>query len=136
MRDYDEVTSERLRIVNIVRSAAGTIDAPVTNVAAKSGLNRSIQESGWGQLARRAQAKAEASDAVSRRTEAAPPPHANRSSRDRCACERCGHESHSDTNAATNIDAAGPVVDGRRRADHAVCGPSNLQRPTAHEART
>lgn len=32
------------------RSAAGTLDAPGQNVAAKAGLNRSIPDAGWGQL--------------------------------------------------------------------------------------
>ena len=47
---YDLIAIEDLRIINMTRSARGTIDAPGTNVAAKAGLNRSILDAGWGQL--------------------------------------------------------------------------------------
>lgn len=123
VRGYDTITFENLRIPNMVRSAKGTVDAPGSNIAAKSGLNRSIAESCWGQLARRTQDKAEASGVVFLRVEAVYTSQqcshcghtdtANRPSRDRFVCAACGHESHADINAATNIDAAGPVVNGR-----------------------
>lgn len=138
VRDYDTITFENLRITNMVRSTRGTVDAPGTNVAAKSGLNRSIQESCWGRLARRTQDKAEASGVVFLRAEAAHTSQrcsrcghtdtANRPSRARFVCVRCGHEDHADTNAATNLDAAGPVVNGREKADALVCGPSRSLR--------
>ncbi|XVQ86323.1 RNA-guided endonuclease InsQ/TnpB family protein [Microbispora siamensis] len=48
VRDYDVIVHEDLRIANMTRSAAGTIEQPGRNVAAKSGLNRSILDAGWG----------------------------------------------------------------------------------------
>ena len=127
VRSYDTITFENLRIANMVRSAKGTVDAPGTNVTAKAGLNRSIQESCWGQLARRTQDKAEASGVTFLRVDAAHTSQrcsrcgqtdpANRPARDRFGCVACGHEDHADTNAATNIHAAGPVVDGRNKTD-------------------
>ncbi|GAB3886344.1 RNA-guided endonuclease TnpB family protein [Microbispora bryophytorum subsp. camponoti] len=48
VRDYDVIVHEDLRIANMTRSAAGTIVQPGRNVAAKSGLNRSILDAGWG----------------------------------------------------------------------------------------
>jgi putative transposase len=42
----------------MTRSAAGTLDEPGKNVAAKSGLNRSILAQGWGLFAQRLQDKA------------------------------------------------------------------------------
>ena len=42
------IVVEDLNIRNMTRSAAGTVDEPGTNVAAKSGLNRSITEQTWG----------------------------------------------------------------------------------------
>ncbi|MFB9682510.1 RNA-guided endonuclease InsQ/TnpB family protein, partial [Streptosporangium vulgare] len=48
VRDYDVIACEDLRIANMTRSASGTLQAPGSNVAAKSGLNRSILDAGWG----------------------------------------------------------------------------------------
>lgn len=55
----DAVALEHLRITNMTRSAAGTLAEPGTNVAAKSGLNRSILDAGWGQFMSILAAKAE-----------------------------------------------------------------------------
>ena len=55
----DVIALEDLRIPNMTRSARGTLDRPGTNVAAKSGLNRSILDAGWGQFAGILAAKAE-----------------------------------------------------------------------------
>jgi len=41
---------EALRINNMTKSAAGSLEAPGRNVAAKSGLNRVILNEGWGTL--------------------------------------------------------------------------------------
>ena len=50
VRECDVIALEDLRIASMVRSASGTPDKPGTNVAAKSGLNRSILDAGWGQF--------------------------------------------------------------------------------------
>jgi len=50
VRECDVIALEDLRIANMVRSASGTQEKPGTNVAAKSGLNRSILDAGWGQF--------------------------------------------------------------------------------------
>jgi putative transposase len=47
----DVIALEDLRVVNMTRSARGTLDQPGTNVAAKSGLNRSVLDAGWSQFA-------------------------------------------------------------------------------------
>ena len=49
-KTYSLVVLEDLRIADMVRSAAGTVAEPGTNVAQKRGLNRSIQDAGWGKL--------------------------------------------------------------------------------------
>ncbi|MEE9483186.1 MULTISPECIES: RNA-guided endonuclease InsQ/TnpB family protein [Methylobacterium] len=49
-REHSLVVLEDLRIRNMTRSAAGTVDEPGTNVRQKRGLNRSILEAGWGKL--------------------------------------------------------------------------------------
>jgi hypothetical protein len=43
---------EKLQIPNMTRSAKGTVAQPGTNVQAKSRLNRSILDQGWGMFAR------------------------------------------------------------------------------------
>jgi putative transposase len=59
IRDYDVIALEDLRIPNMTRSASGTFQQPGTGVAAKSGLNRSILDAGWGQFASILAGKAE-----------------------------------------------------------------------------
>ena len=43
---------EDLNIKGMTKSAAGTIEAPGKNVKAKSGLNHSILNQGWGEFLR------------------------------------------------------------------------------------
>ena len=50
VRECDVIALEDLRIGNMTRSASGTLEEPGTNVAAKSGLNRSVLDAGWGQF--------------------------------------------------------------------------------------
>ena len=44
----DLLVTEELQIVNMTRSARGTVNQPGKNVRAKTGLNRSILQQGWG----------------------------------------------------------------------------------------
>jgi putative transposase len=46
----DTIAVEGLAIANMTRSASGNAEEPGRNVAAKSGLNRSILDAGWGQF--------------------------------------------------------------------------------------
>ena len=48
VRNHDFIAVEDLRIADMTRSARGTVERPGRNVAAKSGLNRSITEQSWG----------------------------------------------------------------------------------------
>jgi putative transposase len=109
---YDLIALEALRVRNMTRSAKGTVDAPGSNVAAKSGLNKSILDAGWSALAQMIQYKAESAG-----TDVVFVPAANTSrmchecghiaagNRDGEAftCLTCGHTAHADTNAARNI---------------------------------
>ena len=58
VRNYGHIAVEALRINNMVRSAAGTLEEPGTNVAAKTGLNRSITEQTWGMIRQQLRYKA------------------------------------------------------------------------------
>jgi transposase len=110
---------EDLNIRAMVRSARGTADAPGRNVAAKAGLNRGIQRSGWGILVRRLQDKAPG------RVETVSPAftsqrcsacgHTAAESRESQAlfcCVACAFACNADVNAARNI-AAGHAVTAR-----------------------
>ena len=50
IRKADLIAFEGLRIGAMTASAAGTVESPGTNVAAKSGLNRNILEQNWGMI--------------------------------------------------------------------------------------
>jgi putative transposase len=45
---FGAIAIEKLRVGNMTRSAAGTVEEPGKNVAAKSGLNRRILDAGFG----------------------------------------------------------------------------------------
>ncbi|NUW30807.1 transposase [Nonomuraea sp. SMC257] len=117
VRGYDVIVHEDLRIANMTRSASGTIDTPGRNVAAKSGLNRSILDAGWGVFLTVLAYKAESAGrkliavnpANTSRT-CAPCGHIaaeNRVSQAVFTCTACGHAAHADVNAAVNILRAG-----------------------------
>jgi putative transposase len=50
---------EDLKVSNMSKSAKGTSDKPGTNVAAKTGLNRSILDQGWYEFRRQLNYKTE-----------------------------------------------------------------------------
>ncbi len=117
VRSYDMIVHEDLRIANMTRSASGTIEQPGRNVAAKSGLNRSVLDAGWGVFLRVLARKAES---AGRELIAVSPANTSRTC-SRCghcakenrvtqaefACTACGHTAHADVNAAINILRAG-----------------------------
>ncbi|HET6812509.1 MAG TPA: transposase [Actinomycetota bacterium] len=55
----DSLALEHLRVAAMTATAAGTVEAPGRNVAAKAGLNRSILDAGWSQFTSILVAKAE-----------------------------------------------------------------------------
>jgi putative transposase len=55
----DTLALEELRVAAMTATAAGTLEHPGRNVAAKTGLNRSILDAGWSQFTRILVAKAE-----------------------------------------------------------------------------
>jgi putative transposase len=128
---YDLIRIEDLRIADMTRSAAGTLDEPGTNVAAKAGLNRSILAQGWGLFARRL------GDKAAGRVEKISPAYTSQTCsqckrRDREAresqavfrCRDCGYCGNADVNAARNI-AAGHAVTAR--GGDRVTGPVNRE---------
>jgi putative transposase len=120
VNDYDVIVHEDLHIEDMVRRPKPRPDgkggyAP-NGAAAKTGLNRSIHDAGWGLLLAMITYKAEE---AGRCVIAVEPRNTSRT----CAqcghiaagnrhetefrCQACGHEAHADTNAAINILRAG-----------------------------
>ena len=104
----------------MTRSAKGTLEAPGTNVKAKSGLNRAILSKGWHQFTL---ALSSAARYTGTRLVTVPPHHTSqrcsacghvdpksRESQAVFRCTHCSHGEHADINAAKNILAAGLAV--------------------------
>ncbi|MFJ2033638.1 RNA-guided endonuclease InsQ/TnpB family protein [Streptosporangium sp. NPDC087985] len=122
---FSVIKVEKLSILNMVKSARGTIEAPGRNVAQKAGLNRSISGEAWGRtVTLLAYKSADRGGQVVK----VPAPgtsqtchrcgHRDAAGRDRtvfaCTNPVCGWVGHADTNAAININnAVGTPVSGR-----------------------
>jgi putative transposase len=111
---YDVIVIEDLTVKNMSRSAAGTLEAPGTNVAAKRGLNRSILDAGWAQFATILTGKAEEAGrrlikVNPRRTSQMHSVCGLRGTRNGVVfwCSHCSIPEHADVNAARNILRAG-----------------------------
>ena len=130
--ENDVVVYEDLKVKNMMRSAAGTVDAPGVNVAQKRGLNALIGQSCWGMLERRTAEKAAASGVTFVKVPAAYTSQrcsrcqyvcaGNRRGKDFC-CGGCGHTDDADINASLNVLAAGLVVLGRGELECGVSAP-------------
>src|SRR5260221_1659660 len=57
-RRFDLFRVENLKVQDMTRSAAGTVEQPGRNVRQKAGLNRDILANGWGLLVSRFEEKA------------------------------------------------------------------------------
>ena len=121
-RHSSTVVLEDLNISGMTRSAKGTAEAPGTNVKAKSGLNREIRRTGWGQLDQMLGYKCREVIKVnpaytSQRCYACGHTEAsNRKTQSKFTCMACGHADHADLNAAANILASGIGATARRGA--------------------
>jgi putative transposase len=124
--EHDVFCVEALKIKNMTRSAKGTVEDPGTNVAAKSGLNRSITDAGWGQFLAILKGKAEEAGRVVIDVNPRHTSHTcaqcghvdpgNRVSQAVFRCQTCGHQAHADVNAARNILRAGLARPAARAA--------------------
>src|SRR6478609_7984569 len=112
VRSADVIARETLRIGNMTRSVSGTVENPGRNVAAKSGLNRSILDAGWGVffeiLAHKAESAGRTVVSVdprntSRTCSQCGHCEAGNRNKEAFVCLSCGYLAHADTNAAANI---------------------------------
>ena len=127
-KNHALVVIEELKIKNMSKSSSGNIDTPGKNVKAKSGLNKSILDQGWGIFRSQLEYKL-LWNAGELRTVS--PHHTsqrcnkcscvdsrNRTSQDCFVCISCNHSENADINAAKNILAIGQIV--------SVCGENAL----------
>ena len=112
VRRFGHIAVEDLQIRNMTASAAGTVEEPGTNVAAKSGLNREILAQTWGVIHQQLTYKAAWAGRelvkvdprnTSRTCSACGVVDAASRSGKRFRCTGCGFEVDADVNAAVNI---------------------------------
>ncbi len=104
---------EDLKVKNMTASAKGTVENPGRNVRQKSGLNRAVLDTAFGEVRRNLEYKCgrliEVNPAYTSQT-CSRCGHAekeNRKTQARFQCVSCGFVSNADTNAATNIRRLG-----------------------------
>jgi putative transposase len=132
VREHDFIAHEDLKIRNMSKAPAPKPDPDQAGTflpngaAAKAGLNKSINDAGWGVFLTILHAKAESAGreviAVDSRNTSRECPECghtakgNRPSQEKFHCLACSHTAHADTVGATNVLRAGLV---RRNANPA-----------------
>ncbi len=121
------IVIEDLKIKNMSASAAGDTENPGRNVKQKAGLNRSILDQGWFELARQLDYKLSwragqllkvPAAYTSQRCSCCGFTDAGNRRKERFTCLACGYSAHADAQAAINILAAGhAVLAGNGHAD-------------------
>ena len=119
-KNHALIVVEDLKVVNMSKSAKGTIEQPGSNIRAKSGLNKAILDQGWSEFVRQLEYKAHWQGyqvhkvnpryTSQRCNECGHTEKDNRVSQSDFECQACGHKANADVNAAKNILAAGLAV--------------------------
>ncbi|EIU9113095.1 TPA: RNA-guided endonuclease InsQ/TnpB family protein [Salmonella enterica subsp. enterica serovar Paratyphi B] len=119
-KNHAMIVIEDLKVSNMSKSAAGTVEEPGRKVAAKSGLNRAILDQGWYEMRRQLEYKqlwrggeVQAVNPAYTSQKCACCGHTakeNRQSQAVFVCVACGYEANADINGARNILAAGHAV--------------------------
>ena len=133
VNDFDFIAIEDLNIINMTKSPHSKSDPDnpgnylPNGRARKTGLNRSIYDSGWGNLALMISYKAESAGRIVMKVNPCQTSQrcakcghiegSNRVSQAAFCCQSCGHQDHADINAARNILWA-----GRALRDHTRVG--------------
>jgi putative transposase len=134
------IVIEDLQVRNMSASAAGTVEAPGSNVRAKSGLNKAILDQGWGDFRRQLDYKSAWNGghliAVPAHYTSQTCPRCghvakeNRQTQAQFACVACGFRDNADLVGAINVLRRGEVMlsrEGQDTADASV-GWSNTAR--------
>ena len=115
----ETLVREDLKIRNMTKSAKGTVENPGKNVKAKAGLNRVIQNAGWGRFNQycdykfRNVVEVDARYTSQRCSVCGHTSKDNRKTQSKFKCVACGHADHADLNASANILASGIGATGR-----------------------
>ena len=119
-KNHAMIYVEDLQVSNMSKSAKGTVEQPGTNVAQKSGLNRSILDQAWAEFRRQLDYKSQWQGGVL----VAVPPHntsrtcpccghtdkENRLTQAKFECVECGYRNNADVVGAINILERGRVL--------------------------
>jgi putative transposase len=130
VREHDVIAHEALQVANMTRRPKPRPDGnggyEPNGAAAKTGLNRSIQDAGWGVFLAILSVKAESAgrtvitvNPVNTSRRCARCGHVaagNRVAQAAFRCLSCGHQAHADVNAAINILRAGLALQEARDA--------------------
>ncbi|MEI8198911.1 MAG: RNA-guided endonuclease TnpB family protein [Eubacteriales bacterium] len=119
-KNHAVLVVEDLQVKEMSQSAKGTIENPGRNAKAKTKLNKSILDQGWGEFVRQVTYKEQwmggrvikiAPQYTSQRCSCCGhTAKENRTTQARFCCTECGHTENADVNAAKNIEAAGRAV--------------------------
>jgi len=119
-KEVDVVYVDKLNLVGMTASAKGTIEEPGSNVAAKSGMNKSMREQAHGQFEEMLNYKMEIQGkyVIKVYTQYSSQEcngchhidKKNRKSQSEFKCVKCGHEAHADTNAADITKGRGQKI--------------------------
>ena len=119
-KNHAMIACEDLKVANMSKSASGTVENKGRQVKAKSGLNKSILDQGWGMMVNMLEYKQQwrggllvkvnpqyTSQTCSECKHVA---KENRRTQAKFECVECGYIANADVNAARNILAAGHAV--------------------------
>ena len=114
------IACEDLKVANMSKSASGTKEKKGRHVKAKSGLNKSILDQGWGMMVNMLEYKQQWQGGLLIKVnprytsqtcfECKHIAKENSRTQANFECVKCGHKANADVNAAKNILAAGHAV--------------------------
>jgi putative transposase len=119
-KNHAMIACEDLSVTNMSKSASGTTAQKGRNVKAKSGLNKSILDQGWGMMIDMLEYKQQWRGGILIKVnprytsqtcfECKHIAKDNRQTQAKFECVKCGHKANADINAARNILSAGHAV--------------------------
>lgn len=140
-KNHAMIVVEDLQVKNMSRSASGNLAEPGRNVRAKSGLNKSILDQGWGEFGRQLDYKSAWKGGW---LVAVPPANTsrectvcghtcaeNRKSQSVFLCVACGHTENADLVASKNIRGLGLNSPKARTIGRIACEVSGVLVPPA-----
>ncbi|MGP5549080.1 RNA-guided endonuclease InsQ/TnpB family protein [Psychrobacter namhaensis] len=119
-KNHAMIACEDLKVANMSRSASGSVENKGRQVKAKSGLNKSILDQGWGMMIDMLEYKQQWRGGLLIKVNPRYTSQTcfkckhiakdNRQTQSKFECVQCGHKANADINAARNILSAGHAV--------------------------